>query len=201
MTDDSLSPTPRGDTISTSPARQRATEPGAKQAGEGEVAGRTLVASHEPVQAVLVARLDGPAARLQAKRAVFAVFFTWTSGGSLRDRAQRGHALIARLDPDEAERQQSRLTLLVNIAQAVGGPPPEALRPSRGAERDGDPLVSIFFRPTPGPASLVARRHAARDSLATLHGRAYEQALRLYHAIGALTDAGARGRGGDDDAA
>jgi hypothetical protein len=135
----------------------------------------------EPVQAVLVARLDGPAARLQAKRAVFAVFFAWTPGGSLRERVQRGHALITRRDLAEAERQQSRLTLLVNIALAVGGPPPSALRPSRGAERDGDPLVALFFRTSPGPASLVARRHAARDILATLHGRAYEQALRLHH--------------------
>jgi hypothetical protein len=129
--------------------------------------------------------LGGPAARLAAKQAVFGVFFTWAPGGTLAERTRRGHALLAGLDPTEAEGQRQRLAACINIAQAVGGPPPEMVRPQPAEVVD---VVAIFFRPAPGLPSLLARRRQARAILARLRGRPYEQALRLYHAIGVLTD-------------
>lgn len=171
------------------------------------MAGRTLIAATEPVQAVLVHPVEqtgDPEARrqrLMTKAALLAIFWEWTPGPSLAERRHQAYALLGRLsDPDEHQRQRRRLAHLLAIAEAVGGPSPEAIRAASASEAaDGtDPLVSIFFRPTPGPASLVARRREARALLAALgSGRAYDQALRLYHAIGVLTDPGR----GDDDAA
>jgi hypothetical protein len=177
--------TPADQPIPVSATRQRATGRHAKEAGQGEAAGRTLVAGHEPAQPVLGTRLGGPADRLAAKQAVFGVFFTWAPGGTLAERTRRGHALLDRLDRAEADRLRPRLAACINIAQAVGGPPPEMARPEPAEAKD---VAAIFFRPASGLVSPLARRRQARAILARLSGRPYEQALRLYHAVGALTD-------------
>jgi hypothetical protein len=90
------------------------------------------------------------------------------------------------LDPASAERQRRRLATCINIAQAVKGPSEENVSE---AVDGADPLLSIFFRPTPGPSSLVARRGAARRATSSPPCTAgHKQALRLYHAIGALEE-------------
>jgi hypothetical protein len=140
--------------------------------------------------------LGPPADRLAAKQAVFAIFFTWAPGGTLRERSQRGHALLDRLDPAEADRQHPRLAACINIAQAVGGPP---LEMGQRPPAEATDVVAIFFRPAPGLVSLRWRRQQARAVLARLRGRPYEQARRLYHLIGALMDPERPARLHDDD--
>lgn len=198
MTDDSLSPTERGDST-TSPARQRAAGRPAKQAGQGDQAGRTL----EPVQAVLVQ----PAGQVirhrrflsETQAMLFRLALCWARGPALQERRRLAEARLAAIgNADEQARQRRRLAHAVAIAEALGGPPSHVITPtSEAADVD---IVGLFFRRSTATSSYERRRRAAhlldhlRDEVAL------EPARALWRRIEALVD-GEPDHGRGDDAA
>jgi hypothetical protein len=205
--------------IRATAAPQRGAGPRANNAGQGEMAGRSLIAATEPVQAVLVnpaeqaARPGRPATPvirhrrflMETQARLFRLALCWSRGPVLRERQRLAEAqLVAIGDAAEQARQRRRLAHAWAVAEALGGPPshaitstPEVADVACGGIAD---VVGFFFRLSTATAAHERRRRAAHLLDHLQDGEAVEHARALWRHIEALSE-GEPGGGRGDDAA